>query len=91
MSKNDGGPAFPVHDPFHLEPANADEVKALASGMSLRDYFAAKAMHAFIANMPQGLSGAIARDTAERQAVGLTTLASIAYRAAEAMIAARDS
>lgn len=36
----DGGPAFPVADPMHLEPKNVDEMKRLAKGMSLRDYFA---------------------------------------------------
>lgn len=43
MSKDTGGPAFPVsydHDTF--QPSRVDEAKRLMSGMNLRDYFAAK-------------------------------------------------
>lgn len=36
---NDGGPAFPAHDNWRIN-----------SGMSLRDYFAAKAMQELINN-----------------------------------------
>ena len=39
-----GGPAFPVdYDHQIFEPKDFDEAKRLMSGMSLRDYFAAKA------------------------------------------------
>ncbi|UBM27258.1 hypothetical protein K8374_10015 [Pseudomonas sp. p1(2021b)] len=44
MSKNTGGPAFPVsydHDTF--QPSHVDEAKRLMSGMTLRYYFAAHA------------------------------------------------
>jgi nicotinamide riboside kinase len=50
MSNNTGGPAFPV------SLTNEQEVKwdsaglGCANGMSLRDYFAAKAMQALIDN-----------------------------------------
>jgi hypothetical protein len=50
MSSNTGGPAFPV------SLTNEQEVKwdsaglGCANGMSLRDYFAAKAMQALIDN-----------------------------------------
>lgn len=41
---NDGGSAFPVADPFGAHsPANIDEAKRLANGMTLRDYFAIRA------------------------------------------------
>lgn len=40
MSKKDGGPAFPF-----MPNANPGEWAVGQSGMSLRDYFAAKAMH----------------------------------------------
>ena len=44
MSKNTGGPAFPVHDPFAAhQPGTANLAQRLAEGMTLRDYFAAKA------------------------------------------------
>ena len=63
MSKNDGGPAFPssiVDDSLHVP------------GMTLRDYFAAKAM--------QGLMQ-YAYTHADR--------ASVAYKAADAMLKER--
>lgn len=40
--KNDGGRAFPVHVMWHDH--NGDEHTETHEGMSLRDYFAAKAM-----------------------------------------------
>ncbi|HIH6744535.1 TPA: hypothetical protein ACYRWO_000996 [Enterobacter hormaechei] len=46
MTNNNGGPAFPVAGSEHNYPIE---------GMTLRDYFAAKAMQAMItANEPQG-------------------------------------
>jgi hypothetical protein len=50
---NTGGPAFPC-DPFAAsEPKNVAEAKRLAEGMTLRDYFAAKAMQGLMdAAMP---------------------------------------
>ena len=45
MSKiNNGGPAFPSG----LVEEGEDQVDALNKGMTLRDYFAAKAMQAYI-------------------------------------------
>ena len=45
--KDDGGPAFPIKDHFISQhgPGSVD-----APGMTLRDYFAAKAMQAQIAH-----------------------------------------
>jgi hypothetical protein len=40
---NDGGPAFPLPDTAHSTPRRGD-------GMTLRDYFAAKAMQGMLAN-----------------------------------------
>ena len=40
---NNGGPAFPTTDPNY-------EAKYAGEGMTLRDYFAAKALQGFIAN-----------------------------------------
>ena len=60
----DGGPAFPpMHDP-----------DTHASGMTLRDYFAAKAMQVFLANT----ESSFASD------------AKNAYAMADAMLAARE-
>ena len=43
MAKRDGGPAFP-----HYTPVDGYYVAAAPAGMSLRDYFAAKAMQAML-------------------------------------------
>ena len=43
MSNPDGGPAYPVLDPKWLEPNTVEEGKRIASGMSLRDWFAGNA------------------------------------------------
>ena len=75
-AKNDGGPAFPVYD------HHADGQQFLAeTGMTLRDYFAAKAMHQFLygAVLPVGF------DASEQLAI----LAARAYEMADAMLAAR--
>ena len=42
MSKSDGGPAFP-----RIEPGVNGDGPTIYFGMTLRDYFAAKAMQAF--------------------------------------------
>ena len=65
-TKNDGGPAF---------PESGERGKASGGeGMTLRDYFAAKAMQGMVAN-PENVSRAGA---------------SLAYRMADAMLAARE-
>lgn len=86
MSKNDGGPAFPVsydHDTF--QPSHVSEAKQLMSGMSLRDYFAAKAMAACISNAPN-----CSRDIYRiGEHEWLKKQAGFAYFAADAMLEAR--
>ena len=73
---NTGGPAFPsgLIDPSTPE----DAVQSLHNGMTLRDYFAAKAMQGMLACPVQPQSGAdmYARD---------------AYFVADAMLKARES
>ena len=69
MSKNNGGPAFPTTKESHL--------MICSEGMTLRDYFAAKAMQGM-------LEMAEYRDlTSEEYARG-------AYRVADAMLAERE-
>jgi hypothetical protein len=46
-TKDDGGPAFPVGEEF--DERSGDVTRYSSPGMSLRDYFAAKAMQALIA------------------------------------------
>ncbi|ABN87923.1 putative gp38 [Burkholderia pseudomallei] len=74
----DGGPAFPIADPFRLDPKDVPEMKRLASGMTLRDYFAAKAMSSFIAGECAG----------EWE---YEVCAMAAYRMADAMLRARGA
>lgn len=66
MREMDGGPAFPCEDPTSSDPQE---------GMSLRDYFAAKAMNGILA-------GDDTMDDASK-------LARWAYEIADAMIAHR--
>jgi hypothetical protein len=67
-NKNDGVPAFPGYDP-------GTEISSI--GMSLRDYFAAKAMEGDMAY--QGMEGCDAR-----------IVAAMAYEIADAMLEARE-
>lgn len=81
MSKDTGGPAFPVsydHDTF--QPSHVDEAKRLMSGMDLRDYFAAKALAGFAAN-PSMI------DNNDSKAIAYMT--DCAYQVADSMLAAR--
>ena len=48
-NKDNGGPAFPISDVMALDPRTIDEMVSLAHGMTLRDYFAAKAMQGMLA------------------------------------------
>ena len=72
-NKDNGGPAFPLVEP-------AGEMCSVSPGMSLRDYFAAKAMQA--CPMPQGHM----HDVPEVYA----RIASHAYKMADAMLKARS-
>lgn len=69
MSINNGGPAFPIPGLQHDEDFN---------GMTLRDYFAAKAMQGFNSNPDQQLIGKT-----------YSEIAAMAYRQADEMLAAR--
>lgn len=65
---NDGGPAFPV----------VSEVMGHCSGMTLRDYFAAKAMQGFAADPSM-------------DEVEIGDIADLAYEMADAMLLAREA
>ena len=73
--RNDGGPAFPLHD-WDASIAN------YSGGMSLRDYFAAKAMQAIISkgNGSDATGG-------EK---GVPLIAKYSYEYADAMLRERD-
>ncbi len=75
---NTGGPAFPVADPFAVKcPPTDAEALRLQQGMTLRDYFAAKAMQGMCAGLKSG-------DKVEH-------LPAFAYLMADAMLKARES
>ncbi|PRG91317.1 hypothetical protein C6V04_17575 [Burkholderia multivorans] len=71
-----GGPAFPIADPFALRPRDETELERIASGMTLRDYFAGQAL---IATFLNGFAGPNEDDRA-----------ALCYRMADAMLRARE-
>jgi hypothetical protein len=95
--QDDGGPAFPVADFDHqsFSPKNTDELRRLLSGMSLRDYFAAKAMQAEIITSTSDATPESADAVIEAAArAGRTPMDQIAFNAyqwADAMLKARES
>lgn len=88
MSKNTGGPAFPVHDPFAAhQPGTVDLAQRLAEGMTLRDYFATKAMATLIAEADDDLRWWL--DDHGEGLMSTTALARASYVIADAMLAER--
>ncbi len=75
--KNDGGPAFPQNDATVNRINNHD-------GMSLRDYFAAKAMQAMMSNSNTN-TGEVTIEGAAKLIAGFS------YVCADAMLAAREA
>ena len=70
---NNGGPAFPLAEPGNCVSAS--------EGMSLRDYFAAKAMQAFVRTLCD-------KDQMQDREAG-DLIATLSYIQADAMINAR--
>jgi len=81
MSKDDGGNAFPVgsYDHMTFEPQTVKEAKRILSGMSLRDYFAAKALATISAYPAEDVAHWDGADFAKH-----------AYIVADAMLAVRS-
>lgn len=73
--------AFPVTYMQSAEPRTVDEMMDWARGMTLRDYFAAKAMQGDIASMASHADPAIAG----------AYIAERAYAIADAMLKAREA
>lgn len=71
-----GGTAYPMPDPLTAMPNNQNELMFFATGMTLRDYFAAQWMNGFVAN-PDSADLAV-KKAAEK-----------AYLIADAMLAER--
>jgi hypothetical protein len=80
VSEKDGGPAFPQTYQMH-----EDDLPTVNDGMSLRDYFAAKAMSAIVVTLPHGAK--------QRDGSPMTeaTVAQQAYFLADAMLKAREA
>ena len=78
MAIETGGPAFPHPYSFDDQSANKEHAQ---DGMTLRDYFAAKAMQSVIINMDFRAEGFLQR--------GPDVIADSAYKFADAMLAAR--
>ncbi len=87
---NDGGPAFPV-----WELNGKDQPEMTGFGMSLRDYFAAKAMAALIAEpvseLWPGTAAQWANQLQHTQLDGPSMVAHVAYMMADAMLKARET
>lgn len=80
---DDGGPAFPhVGEQFNHDIGERETVTT-APGLSVRDYFAAKALAGMLANPEQDYAPLIDDK--------VPMLASEAYRLADAMLEARKS
>ena len=80
---DDGGPAFPLHTPTWHEDVNergAYEGRDFTMGMSMRDYFAAKAMQGICASRDE--AGTLIEH-------GYEWISREAYRIADAMLLAR--
>jgi hypothetical protein len=80
---DDGGPAFPHYRQW--EDRKGYTETDIADGMTLRDYFAAKAMAALLCQMLDGDVGMYDPNDPEQA----TTLAHLSYQAADAMLKAR--
>ena len=91
---NDGGPAFPVQW-YDFQPCTGDQVvREQWDGMTLRDYFAAKAMHAIITEPTYAGAQSFAMYFKKRlglEAEGMDAYAQIAYAMADAMLKAREN
>ena len=84
MSNKTGGPAFPMMHKWRADSYGAAantgyEVEEYYAGMTLRDYFAAKAMQ-----------GALAGLSTRGEVLSYTELAGFSYEVADAMIAERE-
>lgn len=79
MSKETGGPAFPLStvDPYEKSVTTCD-------GMALRDYFAAKAMQAWMTGW------ATDPEPYLRGKLSFDVMAEVSYFAADAMLKERD-
>jgi len=90
---NDGGPAFPGQW-FDFQPLTGEQVvREQWIGMTLRDYFAAKAMHAIITEPTYEGAQSFFMYFKKRLGLkgeGMDAYAQVAYAIADAMLKARE-
>jgi hypothetical protein len=88
VASKDGGPAFPVVIPGHLYGDGSSEIPhAESTGLSLRDWFAGKALYVVAAYPAISMSPDALDET-----IGVPQAAAKwAYEIADAMLAARES
>ena len=88
--KDTGGPAFPVADYDHqvFNEKTVDETRRLLSGMTMLDYFAAKAMQSIISDKDM-MSACLQIAKADRHDNPAQTVAEKAYAFANQMIKER--
>lgn len=87
----DGGPAFPVTDMQLASPKDLKEMAAMARGMTLRDYFAAKAMplaFQYWRECTNGVDGNFVFSRTEDEGE-MDLIAADCYQMADAMLKAR--
>ena len=85
----DGGPAFPVNY-IGRDSCGIERVQEQDYGMSLRDYFAAKAMQGVLANSEvEKFRQSLDEDIPEEKQI--EAIATTSYEIADAMIAAREA
>lgn len=97
-SRNDGGPAFPSADSTHMTMGPHGQPVAayvLSGGMSLRDWFAGQVLPNIAQTLMVADPGALSRAITKSGLTGDVTVeqfvAVLAYRYADAMLAARES
>lgn len=89
---NTGGPAFPVEFDHHtFQPRTVDEAKRLMSGMTLRDYFAAKAMPTALAILTADFDKDMGAEAWRWNHSKQEYCTELAYQLADAMLKAREA
>ena len=86
MTIKDGGPAFPCSEERWINPMNIKEGTYYPDGMTLRDYFAAKALQSF---MLWSLDQRPFKDY-DTAAKAAAAYAKSSYSIADAMLKARE-
>ena len=80
MTSKDGGPAFPVSSYVN---GDGETFESKPQGMTLRDYFAAKALQGLLASHAN-------QDATDPYTFGSDCMARRAYQIADAMLAERE-